>query len=69
MDQDPRPLGTLSYSITKVHPQSVSQPNSLDRAMTSFSYTSSQDLDYNVNEEESWSTSQPEREDQEYSRF
>ncbi|KAG7594037.1 hypothetical protein ISN45_Aa01g028150 [Arabidopsis thaliana x Arabidopsis arenosa] len=33
------------------------------------SYASSQDNDYNVNENESWSTSLPEREGQEYSRL
>ncbi|KAG7552349.1 Retrotransposon gag domain [Arabidopsis thaliana x Arabidopsis arenosa] len=33
------------------------------------SYASSQDHDYNVNEDESWSTSLPEREGQEYSRL
>ncbi|CAL9219084.1 unnamed protein product [Arabidopsis halleri] len=33
------------------------------------SYASSQDYDYNVNEEESWSTSLPGREGQEYSRL
>ncbi|KAG7578930.1 Retrotransposon gag domain [Arabidopsis thaliana x Arabidopsis arenosa] len=33
------------------------------------SYASSQDHDYNVNENESWSTSLPEREGQEYSRL
>ncbi|KAG7588658.1 hypothetical protein ISN44_As07g009770 [Arabidopsis suecica] len=48
------------HSITK-----AAQPS----AFHSVSYASSQDHDYNVNEDESWSTSLPEREGQEYSRL
>ncbi|KAG7552312.1 hypothetical protein ISN45_Aa06g029140 [Arabidopsis thaliana x Arabidopsis arenosa] len=65
------------YSITKATVKSDSQTSILDHAIllqppsaiSKVSYASSQDHDYNVNENESWSTSLPEREGQEYSRL
>ncbi|KAG7559360.1 hypothetical protein ISN45_Aa05g009570 [Arabidopsis thaliana x Arabidopsis arenosa] len=65
------------YSITKATVESDSQTSILDHAIllqppsatSKVSYASSQDQDYTVNENESWSTSLPEREGQEYSRL